>query len=395
MTGNDLDQELCVRCGTRLMIVVEPSASRFEGGGVSGGMEEHLLERVTAIENTMTRFLDKIEQLADLFLRQSRSAHLDSALLDTLVDVLNEAGVITRKKVEKAWHERYLKESRAEGSTRTGKLCEKILAHYAGTRRELFTRLVREGFAEMEGGKIARGVRTLERAAAIAVENAPLNAFLGAHFFRKGRTTIAHDYLQRAFDADPDNWRVRLLLGLVCGDEGESERARALLNEAVRRGGPSFAAHCALGRLAAAEDDWKTALAEFKRALAARACPEAHYLLGLVNYQLGRDRSALRHLTKAVGLDASYGAAFYLLGLVYLRLGERVRAAEALDAARAADVDEPRYAAARRNLARATPAPPPSLFESEGRGRRRLVTGGDLRLATLLQDDALGTPTPR
>jgi hypothetical protein len=94
-------------------------------------------------------------------------------------------------------------------------------------------------------------------------------------------------------------------------------------------------------------------------------------------------------------LDASYGAAFYLLGLVRLRLGERERAAEAFDAARGTDANEPRYAAARRNLARANEAPPPSLFGSEERGRRRLVTGGDLRLAALLQDDALGTPTPR
>jgi len=238
-------------------------------------------------------------------------------------------------------------------------------------------------------------MRVLERAAALASDNAPLNAFLGAHFFSKGRTALARDYLTRAFDADPDNWRVRLLLGLVCGDEGEPERARKLLGEAVKRGGPSFAAHCALGRLAAAEDDWKTALAEFKRALAARPCPEAHYLVGLVYYQLARDRSALRHLMKAVELDATYGAALYLLGLVQLRLGERRRAAEAFDAARASDADEPRYAAARKNPARVAGAQPPSLFEGKGRGSRRVVTGGDDRLAAVLQDDALGTPTPR
>ncbi|HYH86796.1 MAG TPA: hypothetical protein VEX60_15190, partial [Pyrinomonadaceae bacterium] len=55
--ANELGEELCTRCGTRLMLVVAPSASRFEGGSASGGMEEHLLERVTAIESNISRLL--------------------------------------------------------------------------------------------------------------------------------------------------------------------------------------------------------------------------------------------------------------------------------------------------------------------------------------------------
>lgn len=393
--ANALGDELCARCGTRLMLVVSPSASRFEGGAASGGMEEHLLERVTAIESHISRLLDRMQQMADLLLRQNRSTQLNTTLLDALADVLDDAGVIPRRKVNAAWRERYRKESADEGfKARGSEVCENIIKLYKGDERELFTRLVREGFAELEHGKPS-GFRHLERAAALAADNAQLNKFLGTHFFCKGRTALARDYFSRALEADPENWRVRLLLGLSCGDEGEPERARELLSEAVRGGGPSFAAHCALGRLSAAESDWKTALAEFKRALLAKPCPEAHYLLGLVNYHLGRHRTARRHLTKAAGLDAGYGAAFYLLGLVYLRLGERERAVGAFDAARATDTDEPLYRVARRNLERVWEAPPPSLFAQKGRGKRRLVTGGDHRLASALQEDALGIPTPR
>lgn len=377
------------------MLVVAPSASRFEAGADSGGMEEHLLERVTALESNISRLLDRMQQMADLLLRQNRSTQLNTALIDALADVLDEAGVIPRRKVTAAWRERYRKEDADEEFKASGgEVCENIIKLYRGDEPGLFTRLVREGFAELERGK-ASGFRNLERAAALAADNVQLNNFLGAHYFSKGRTALARDYFSRALDADPENWRVRLLLGLACGDEGEPERARELLSEAVRCGGPSFAAHCALGRLSAAESDWKNALAEFKRALAARACPEAHYLLGLVNYHLGRDRTALKHLTKAVGFDASYGAAFYLLGLVHMRLGERERAAGAFDAARATDKGEPLYRVARRNLERVWQAPPPSLFVEKGRGRRRLVTGGDDRLAAALQEDALGNPTPR
>jgi tetratricopeptide (TPR) repeat protein len=394
MAPNELGQELCGRCGTRLMIVVEPSASRFEGGDVSGGMEEHILERITVIENSLSRLVDKLGQLADLMLRHSRTAYLDHALLDTLVDVLNEAGVVRRRAVEAAWRERYRKEK--QGGTDAGRdeVAEKIIALYEGEEGETFTRLVREGFADVDAGKVSDGLRRLERAAALAPANAPLNTYLGVYFFGKGKTALARDYLSRAFVADPENERVQLLLGLSCGEEGEPERARALISEAVRRGGHSFAAHCALGRLAAAEADWKTALAEFKRALAARPCPEAHYLLGLVYYETGRDRLALRHLRKAVELDGSYGAAIYLLGLVYERLGESARARDYFEVAQALGAGRRRGSAARRGPAREG-IEAPTLLASKGKGKRRLVTGGDERLAAALQEDALGLTAPR
>src|SRR5438270_7682538 len=159
MAANELGQELCARCGTRLMLVVEPSASRFEGGDVSGGIEEHILERITVIENSLSRLVDKLGQLADLMLRQSRTAYLDHALLDTLVDVLNEAGVIRRRAVEAAWRTRYRSEKLNESEAERDEVCEKIVALYKGDERDLFTRLVRQGFADLDGSRVAEGLR--------------------------------------------------------------------------------------------------------------------------------------------------------------------------------------------------------------------------------------------
>ncbi|HEX6185720.1 MAG TPA: tetratricopeptide repeat protein [Pyrinomonadaceae bacterium] len=387
---NDLGDDLCGQCGTRLMLLVEPSAARFEGRGVAAGMEEHMLERVTAIENNISRVIDKLERMAELMLKQSRSAYFDHELLDTLITVLGEAGVISQQRLAALWRERRKKEP-GEDEPRpsgVGALREAVLEHYTGDERELFGRLVGEGFRELEKGRVAASLRGLERAAALSPDNGPLNHFLGVQLYRKGRTAPARDYFARALDADPANARLRLLLGLACGDEGEPERARELLTEAARSLDPCFAAHCALGRLSAAESDWKGALAEFKLALAARPGPEAHYLLGLANFQLGRDRTALRHLTKAVRLDEKYGSAFYLLGLVHTRLEEAEEAGRAFDLARANDarelLDDP---GGRRS--RSPKSPPPDLFAPKGRGRRRLLTGGDARVAAALLADAL------
>ena len=392
LADNPVGQDSCYRCGTRLMLVVEPSAARFEDESLpGGGLEEHLLERVSALENHLLRLAERLGQVVELLLRQTRSVQQEHLLLDTLITVLSETRAISRQGVETAWRDRVERDTAdLEAKERREELCSRAVAQYAGPERARFTGLVREGFRRVGEGQAAEGVRALERAAALAPAGAALNAFLGEHFFREGKPARARDYLSRALGADPEDARVRLLLGLTCGDEGEAELAKEHLSEAVRRGGPSFAAHCALGRLSAAEADWKAALAEFKRALAARPCPEAHYLLGHVYFNLARYKMARRHLSQAVGMDGGYGEAHYLLGFVHTRLGERRQAAEAFAAARAAGVGA---GAARR---KGTPAATkgrrrelPTLF-APGRGARRLVTGGDPRLAAALQADALG-----
>lgn len=389
---NSLGEDSCGQCGTRLMLLVEPSGARFESRGTGGGMEEHLLERVTAIETHISRVIDKLEKMAELMLKQSRSAFFDHELLDTLITVLGESGAISKQRLAELWRERRKKEKgedevEAEKRPRVDGIIEVVLEHYAGDEREQFAGLVREGFGEIEKGALTGGLRRLERAAALAPANGPLNHFLGVQLYRRGRTAPARDYFERALAVDQDNGWLHLLLGLACGDEGEAERARQLLKESVILGGPTFAAHYALGRLAAFESNWKVALSEFKLAQATRPGPEAHYLLGLANFHLGRDRTALRELKKAVGLDAAYAEAHYLLGLVRLRLGERDAAREGFEAAAAARPEVRLYRDAREDM---DAAAAPLLFETKGRGRRRLVTGCDERLAAALREDALG-----
>ncbi|HEX7313709.1 MAG TPA: tetratricopeptide repeat protein [Pyrinomonadaceae bacterium] len=397
---NELGEDSCGQCGTRLMLLVEPSGARFESRGTGGGMEEHLLERVTAIETHISRVIDKLEKMAELMLKQSRSAFFDHELLDTLITVLGESGAISRQRLAELWRERRKKETGdgdgdgedegdAENRSRFHGMIRVVLKHYVGDGRAEFERIVRASFEEIEQGRILAGVRRLEGAAALAPENGPLNHFLGVQHFKRGRTALARDYFERALSQDRDNGWLHLLLGLACGDEGEAERARQLLKDSVVLGGPTFSAHYALGRLAAAESDWKVALSEFKLAQATRPGPEAHYLLGLANFRLGRDKTALRELKKAIGLDAAYAEAHYLLGLVHLRLGERGEARGSFAAAASARPGMQLYRHAFETPeSAATPAP----FEALGRGRRRrLITGGDARLAAALREDALNT----
>ena len=208
--------------------------------------------------------------------------------------------------------------------------------------------------------------------------------FIGECYFRLGKTHQAQAYLARAYDLTPRDGRVSLLLGLTCADEGDVERARELLNSATRLGGSTFAAHYGLGRLFVAEAKWPRALQEFKLALASKNSPEAHYALGCLYYQLSRDSMATRHLRKALQLDPTYAEAFQLFGLICERGGQQRLAEDYFERASAA-AGKPK-----RRLHQTAP-----LFHSFPAKSRRLITGGDRRLAEALRQDALNAFSER
>lgn len=374
------------------MLVVEPPTARFDAGGFDTSHEDHLLERVSALENRLSRLTDKLEQSLTIMLKHARNTYFDHTLIQTLIGVLSEAGTIDAQAVQTLWRERCEREAlEQEGNTRYEQLREEITAAYKGSEVVAFGRHVDVGVNFLGQDDVTSCLRSFERAAVLSPTNAPLLTFIGQHYFAAGKTTLAKDYLERAIVAAPAKEGVRLLLGLICGDAGEVERARELLSEAARRGQPSFAAHYGLGRLLVAEQKWQSALSEFKRALAARPSPEAHYVVGSVYYQMRRDRLAARHLNKAIELDGRYAEAYYLLGLVYLRAKDQVRAEDSFTVAHAFDQSEPRYRPATvRRLARTgeVPASPP-LFPPALRTGKRVVTGGDQRLAQVLREDAL------
>jgi len=365
LAANPLGQEFCARCGTRLMIVVEPSSLRFEAGPTSLSTDEHLLERISAAETRVARLAERLERSLDLLLRYAQNAYFDRSLMRALVSLLTEDGVIETERLERMWSERCQKDTvEQEEIVHRDELRLRILAGPGGQDKE-FEELVNEGFLLIEDKQVPQGVAKLQAAAEIDDENSTLNLFIGEHYFRKGKTKQARSYLTRAHAALPDDLRVSLLLGLTCADDGEVALAKDLLSSANAQGGSSFAGHYGLGWVFVAEKNWRRALGEFKRALDVRPSPEAHYVLGCLYFELNRDELAARHLRKATKMDGGYAEAFYLLAQVYERTGRKELAQQALEKAGGKNS---------------------SLFQPA----TRLIAGADKRLAALLREDALG-----
>jgi tetratricopeptide (TPR) repeat protein len=394
------------------MIVTEPSSSRFEAGTGGLSTDEHLLERISAAENRVSRLAERLERSLDLLLRYAQNAYFDRSLVRTLVNLLAEDGVIQTERLEKLWSERCQRDAvEQEENVHRDELRLEILSRgdtpgktvdtpagdvatdkhaatsgkRAATRavaldKKAFEDLVNEGFLLIEDKQVTQGITKLQRAAEIADENAALNLFIGEHFFRRGKSKLARLYLAKAHAALPNDVRISLLLGLTCADDGEVELAKDLLSSANAQGGSSFAGHYGLGWLFVAEKNWRRALDEFKRALTVRPSPEAHYVLGCLYYELNRDTLAVRHLRKATRMDAGYTEAYYLLAQAYERTGRKDLAEQALQ--KAGIVDSSDNSVPTRNR-RNTPL-------SQVSKTRRLISGADRRLAEALREDALG-----
>ena len=391
--ANPLGQELCDRCGTRLMIVVEPTSMRFEADAVAVGGEASalLLERVSVLENNLMRFADKLERTLDLMLKQAQNAHTTHLLVETLIDALAELKTLDRAVLARHWREKTERDKEGKAAPAADSARESILEAYEGenSKRESFNKLVAAGFEKIEAGDTAGGVRSLERASLLSRRNFPLLSFIGEHFFRASENELATRYLGEAFVARGGEARTALLLGIVLADGGERlETGREMLAGAAAHGLDTFAIHYALGRLAAIDGDWGAAADEFKRAMAARPCAESHYALAFAQYMRGRLRLALGHAVKALKLDESYPAAYRLLGLIRRAAGDGARAREAFSRAAALSGAKPV-----RGRSRAAEGSDElllhSFFGAARQTGRGLLTAGDERLARLLREDAL------
>jgi len=135
--ANPLGQEFCLRCGTRLMLVVQPPSVRVDVPSTTPH-EEHLLERMTMLENTLARLAERLEHALKLLLRHSETTYSNHALVKSLIEMLNECGVVDNNDLESRWRTECDKlhddKSERPRSNRNAKRSRKLSRKAAGGR---------------------------------------------------------------------------------------------------------------------------------------------------------------------------------------------------------------------------------------------------------------------
>ncbi len=86
------------------MLVVEPSVLRFEEDALAAGPQDGLVvERLSLLENNLTRVIGHLERSTDLQSQQVQIVSREHMLLEALISMLSVAGVIDVGELQRLW----------------------------------------------------------------------------------------------------------------------------------------------------------------------------------------------------------------------------------------------------------------------------------------------------
>ncbi|MEJ7616109.1 MAG: hypothetical protein WKF30_03865 [Pyrinomonadaceae bacterium] len=386
--ANSIARELCVQCGTRLMLVATSTIARHEDNTARYIHEEHLLERISVLENHLSQLGDKVGETLDLLLRQAKTAHLDQTLLESLIDVLGQAKLIDGRKLRATWHERSGDKSFAEPLEKVWQTTRaNMLAEFRGPLQEEFARQLDQAIGLIARGEVHDAALAFNTAALFDAQNPQLNLTIGGCFSPPDNSRAPAN-VSREHSVRPENSRIVLLLGLIAAEQGELDKADQLLVKDLKRERGLFALECARGLLRGLQGQWSQAIKDFRRAHAVKPGAASFFLLGFSYYDGGHYGAALKAFERAGELAADQGVIAYLRGIVLLKLREPRRAKEWLNLAFVLDARCPLYRAAARRPSLKT-ASLPELFVGTGTKPRLKLSQRAKFISDAIYEDAI------
>src|SRR4029453_4899598 len=150
------------KCGAKLLVASGPSAGDV---GIPV-MEEHVLERISAIEYGLNTLNKKVDALMDTVERVAASNFIDHTMIETLTDALEDAG-IDLSPLEAEWRKRI--DSRVLETQEVDRLVgrvERIMGAYRGSNRAQFGKWIEKAHDLLLEGEIRKSVRHLKMALA-------------------------------------------------------------------------------------------------------------------------------------------------------------------------------------------------------------------------------------
>jgi tetratricopeptide (TPR) repeat protein len=338
-TRNPLNREFCWKCGAKLLVASGPAAGDV---GIPV-MEEHVLERISAIEYSMSMVNKRVDSLVDTIERVAASNFIDHTMIETLTDALQKAGIDLRH-LEEEWRKRL--DSRileTQDVDRLAARVDRIMGAYRGPDRSQFGLWIEKSHDLFLSGQARESVQYLK----MALQQDPANTELGlllaeVYFHMKAYGNVIR-CLSHVLSVSPDHFEATFLSGLAQQRKGELKSAQQQFERAVGLKKDSSAAHATLGSLLANIGNKKKALKHLSTALKLKPSASVHYVLGALYYKSGEHKRAIQHLKQATELDPQYGEAFYQMGLLCLEMNWLRKAQECFKTAQSLNPYEKRY----------------------------------------------------
>lgn len=345
---NKDDHEFCVRCHQKLLVLSGPlrdDEEPYEGEGEEGfSFDEHLLERISILEEAVKRTAETVRQLLSALHKQEKNILISQTGLSTLRELMEQKKLIAWEEWSDLWESKMDYQLLAlEKRERFLSIKERIAALHHGDKRKLFLQHLEDAEYALFGFDIERAVSALESAYKLDRDNYELAYFLGETHFNEGEGERALAYFTRVLDVKPDHYEGLVYSGVIHYEHGNHNRAEEYLKRAVALYPDSFLPHFSLGAVYAGQGNLARAVLFLERAVQLDPVPQALYLLGSCCYEMGKLSAAVDHLQEAVRHDPAFEEAYHLLGLAYLDRHWNRKALEAFRQAQRLNPKKLRY----------------------------------------------------
>ena len=362
---NGDEQEFCRRCHHKLLVVSGSHSAREEllsDLEEEFSFEEHLLERISVLEEAVKRSTETLEHLLGAMQKQEENLAMAEAGLATVRELLERKSLVDREEWELLWSRRRDQRLLAiEERDRFQRQRDLILALHRGERQAEFVRHLDDAGERFTALELDRAVEALEAAAGVDGENHELVHLLAECLFHAGDLPRAVSWFDRLLELKPEHFEGLVYGGVIRHERGDAPGALRLLQRAVELHGNQFLPHFSLGAVCAARGELEPAVKHLGRAVTLDPVPQALFLLGRCLHELGQLGPAKRCLEDAVQKSPLFEEAHYQLGLVYLDRRWHRKALEAFRRAHHLNPRKFRYRELVRYLADRGASPLPAV----------------------------------
>jgi tetratricopeptide (TPR) repeat protein len=321
---NDDEREFCSRCQNKLLVLSGVTSFEEDDGEEyeeedDVSLDEHLLERVSAIEEIVKRSAETIRTLVDAVSKHERAIFINQTGLLSTKELLEKKNLVSADELVELWESKMGEQMLAlEKKQRFNERRDRIVSLFRGEKKERFLQYVKEADGAFDAFDPDRGMKSLEEGFKLDRDNYELSFFLGEMFFNDGNLDRAKSYLERTLEVQPDHFDAAVFYGVLLHERQDLKGAERWLRRAIQISQESFLPYFSLGAIYARKGKLLRAQKFLEKAVQLEPLPQAYYLLGTIFYEKGQLERAIRSLQEAIKLDPDFEEAIYHLGLCYL-----------------------------------------------------------------------------
>ena len=136
------EAEYCSRCHHKLLVLSGPGAAElgsFESSEESFSFDEHLLERISILEEVLKRTTDTVRNILGLLQKQEKNILINHTGLATMAEQLDSSQILSRNEWSESWESRARSQLLTlEKRDRFANIRGKIASLYRGKKKNVF-----------------------------------------------------------------------------------------------------------------------------------------------------------------------------------------------------------------------------------------------------------------